>query len=189
MEGLTAGGVPVSHGACVGLGCIASLALFEWLCRCDLSRIDADALARQRADWPSVEREVKLAFADAGIAANALEEMRAKHHAPERIAERLRRVREQWPALSARLRHVLPSPAQMQDRISQLGGGAMPEAIGLTRDQLARDYLRARLIRRRYTIFDLLTDLNCLNSAVADLFRDGGFWGEAAPVAQRMRRG
>lgn len=190
MEGLTSGGVPVSHGACVGLGCIASLALFEWLCRCDLSRIDADALARQQPDWPSVEREVKHAFADAGVAANALEEMRAKRHPPEQIASRLRRIRERWPVLSARLRSTLPSAAQMQDRMARLGAGAVPEAIGLTRDDLARDYARARLIRRRYTIFDVLADLNCLDSAVADLFRTGGFWAsEAMPAAQRARRG
>jgi glycerol-1-phosphate dehydrogenase [NAD(P)+] len=187
MEGLTVGGVPVSHGACVGLGCIASLALFEWLCRCDLSQIDPDALARRQPDWPSVEREVRSAFADS-IAANALEEMRAKHHAPERIASRLRRIREQWAVLGARLRSGLPPPARMQDRMARLGAGAVPEAIGLTRDQLARDYVRARLIRRRYTIFDLLADLNCLDSAVSDLFRDGGFWtSQAMPAAQRAR--
>jgi glycerol-1-phosphate dehydrogenase [NAD(P)+] len=170
------------------LGCIASLALFEWLCRCDLARIDTDTLARQRADWSSIEREVKLAFVDIGIAANALVEMRAKEHPPDRVASRLRRIREQWPVLSERLRS-LPSPAQMQGRMARLGAGVVPEAIGLTRDRLARDYVRARLIRRRYTVFDLLTDLNCLESAVADLFRDGGFWGEVAPAAQRVRRG
>jgi glycerol-1-phosphate dehydrogenase [NAD(P)+] len=187
MEKLAVDGAPVAHGACVGVGCIASLALFDWLLRCDLSRIDADALAQRRPDWTEVEREVRLAFGDASVAANALEEMRAKHHPPERIGERLRRLRERWPVLSARLRRTLPSPAQMRDRLTQLRGAASPEAIGLSRDQLARDYLRARLIRRRYTIFDVLSDLNCFNSAVDDLFRANGFWGpaESAPAARR----
>jgi glycerol-1-phosphate dehydrogenase [NAD(P)+] len=189
MEKLAVDGTPVAHGACVGVGCIASLALFEWLLRCDLARIDADALARRRPDWTEIEREVRLAFADPVVAANALEEMRAKQQPPERVAHRLRRLQERWPALSDRLRKMLPSPTRMQGRLEQLRGPASPEAIGLTRDRLARDYLRARLIRRRYTIFDVLSDLNCFGSAVDDLFRKGGFWADCGPTAARRSLG
>lgn len=187
MEKLAVDGAPVAHGACVGVGCIASLALFAWLLRCDLSRIDVDALALRRPDWAEVDREVRLAFGDPAIVANALEEMRAKHHPTERVAERLRHLRERWPTLSARLQRTLPSAAQMRDRLTQLRGAASPEAIGLTRDRLARDYLRARLIRRRYTIFDVLSDLGCFSSAVDDLFRDNGFWAfeQGAPAVRR----
>jgi glycerol-1-phosphate dehydrogenase [NAD(P)+] len=187
MEKLAVDGVPVAHGACVGVGCVASLALFDWLLRCDLSRIDADALAQRRPDWIEVDREVRLAFDDPGVVASALEEMRAKHHPPERIAERLGRLRQRWPVLSAHLRRTLPSPAQMRDRLTPLRGAASPEVIGLSRERLARDYLRARLIRRRYTIFDVLSDLGCFSSAVDDLFRHDGFWGiaESAPSARR----
>jgi glycerol-1-phosphate dehydrogenase [NAD(P)+] len=174
MEGLTVGGAPVAHGACVGVGCVASLALFEWLSRCDLSRIDVAALANRQPDWATVESEVRAAFADSSVAANALEEMRAKH-APGRVVTRLTRLKEQWGSLSGRLRNSLPTPGQMATRLARLRAAAAPEDIGLSRDRLARDYLRARLIRRRYTVFDVLADLGCFEIAVNELFADG-YW-------------
>ena len=39
MEEVAVGGLPVSHGACVGIGCLSMLAAYEWLLRQDLSRI------------------------------------------------------------------------------------------------------------------------------------------------------
>jgi glycerol-1-phosphate dehydrogenase [NAD(P)+] len=182
MEKVSVGGIPVAHGACVGLGCIASLALFEWLLRCDLSRIDPVALARRQPDWTSVEREVRLAFPDPAIASNAVEEMWAKHHSPDRIAARLDRLRTRWADLKPRLQNLLPTPAQMSERLALLGGASTPEAIGLSRFALARDYARARLIRRRYTIFDVLVDLGCFEAAVSDLFAKGGYWFASMPA-------
>ena len=176
MEKVSVGGMPVAHGACVGVGCIASLALFEWLIRCDLSRIDPAAMGRRQSDWSSVEREVRLAFPDPAIAANALEEMRAKHHPPDRIAARMERLRDRWADLRLRLQTLLPTPAQMSERLALLRGAGTPEEIGLSRARLAQDYARARLIRRRYTIFDVLTDLGCFDVAVNDLFAKNGFW-------------
>ena len=42
--------------------------------------------------------------------------------------------------------------------------------------KLAVDYRRARLIRRRYTILDVLDDLGWLDEAIGALFAAGGFW-------------
>jgi glycerol-1-phosphate dehydrogenase [NAD(P)+] len=43
--------------------------------------------------------------------------------------------------------------------------------------KLAAEYRRARLIRRRFTILDLLDDLGWLDRGVAALMADNGFWG------------
>jgi glycerol-1-phosphate dehydrogenase [NAD(P)+] len=176
MEKVSVDGMPVAHGACVGVGCIASLALFEWLLRCDLSHIDPAAMARRQPDWTSVERGVRLAFSDPAVAANAIEEMRAKHHSTDRVAARIDRLKACWPGLKLRLQALLPTAAQMSERLVLLGGASTPEEIGLSRFKLARDYARARLIRRRYTILDVLADLGCFEVAVNDLFTKGGYW-------------
>ena len=51
--------------------------------------------------------------------------------------------------------------------------------LGIGPKEHARDYRRAWMIRRRYTIFDLLFDLGRFETALCDLFAEGGFWGPA----------
>jgi glycerol-1-phosphate dehydrogenase [NAD(P)+] len=64
----------------------------------------------------------------------------------------------------------------MQQRLRTLGGAAHPDDLGIAAARLAADYRRARLIRRRYTVLDLLDDLGWLDAAITDLFSPGGFW-------------
>lgn len=40
----------------------------------------------------------------------------------------------------------------------------------------------ARMIRTRYTVFDVLTDLGVYEQVVADLFAPTGFWGRRDQV-------
>jgi glycerol-1-phosphate dehydrogenase [NAD(P)+] len=68
----------------------------------------------------------------------------------------------------------------MQQRLRAAGGAAHPGDIGIALTRLATDYRRARLIRRRYTLLDLLEDLGWLDRAIADLFAPEGFWGHAS---------
>jgi glycerol-1-phosphate dehydrogenase [NAD(P)+] len=180
MEGLAIGSEPVAHGTCVALGCLSSLALFQWLLGRDLSTIEPTRLAAARPAWPDVEAAVRAAFADPVLAASALEEMRAKYHPPERVIARIARFLRAWPGLRERLREELPSPAALREKLVALGAPVSPAAVGIVPERHARDHLRARMIRRRYTIFDLLFDLGWFETALRDLFGEGGFWGPAA---------
>jgi glycerol-1-phosphate dehydrogenase [NAD(P)+] len=49
--------------------------------------------------------------------------------------------------------------------------------LGVPLAKLAADYRRARLIRRRYTVLDVLEDLGWLDEAIGALFSPQGFWG------------
>lgn len=177
MEGLAVGGEPVSHGACVGLGCIASLALHGWLRARDFSSIDPARLAAARPPWERIESDIRAAFPAGTLAENAVAEMRAKHHPLPRVTARLERFKASWSDLQDRLRRSLPTPSRVRERLARLDAPVTPEQIGLDRPRLARDYRRARMIRRRYTIFDLLADLGCFEQAVDDLFSPSGYWG------------
>ena len=57
------------------------------------------------------------------------------------------------------------------------GAACHPADLGVSLIKLAKDYRRARLIRRRYTIVDCLEDLGWLDRAIEALFEGGGFWG------------
>lgn len=183
MERLSLGGEPVSHGACVGIGCVAMLGLYHWLLQQDMARLDIEAALAQLPDEATQRREASTAFADAELARNALHEIQAKAQTPDGVRSRLQALRREWLWLAARLRGQLPPPTQMAQWLRQAGAAHSPTDIGITADRLARDYRRARLIRRRYTLLDLLFELGWLDRAIAAQFAPGGIF-HAAPAAR-----
>ena len=186
MERLSIDGEPAAHGACVGIGCVAVLALYEWLSTRPIGPAD---LARALGMAPDPERlagEIAGSFGDPVIAGNATLEMRAKREASDR-GERLRRAGQRWPALCECFR-ALPSARAMQQQLRAAGGAAHPADIGVSLEKLAADYRRARLIRRRYTVLDLVDDLGWLDDAIGALFAADGFWGRQADANLSSRR-
>ena len=62
MEEVAVAGEPVSHGACVGIGCLSMLAAYEWLLRQDLSRIAPAELAARTPSAAALRAEVAASF-------------------------------------------------------------------------------------------------------------------------------
>lgn len=182
MEALSIDGEPVAHGACVGIGCVAMLALYEWLAgRTPDARAIERALAN-RADAAATEREIAAGFAVAAIAESARVETAAKPPNAG-LAGRLGRTLEHWPRLRKGFAARLPRASAMQLQLAAAGAPAHPQELGITPVSLARDYRRARLIRRRYTVLDLLDELGWLDTAVHELFSPDGFWGRQPMAA------
>jgi glycerol-1-phosphate dehydrogenase [NAD(P)+] len=182
MENLQVDGEPAAHGACVGVGCVAMLALYEWLLAQPAAAV-REARADDAQDATAVAAEVTAALGTGDIAVAALEEMKAKRAIGSR-RQRVARFADIWPDLGAVLSTRLVGAGVMQQRLRTLGAAAHPADLGLTLSALARDYRRARLIRRRYTLLDLLEDLGWLDRAVADLFSPVGFWGLQGSAAR-----
>lgn len=178
MERLTHQGEPAAHGACVGIGTVAILALYEWFLSQDIDET-VIAQAKGAASSPEqVEAEIVAAFQDPHIADSARTEMRAKLERAARRGERLATLAANWPALRDELRRFCVPPEQMEGWLRQAGAPAHPADLGVPLTKLAAEYRRARLIRRRFTILDLLDDLGWLNRGVAALMADDGFWGQ-----------
>jgi len=176
MENLQIDGEPAAHGACVGVGCVAMLAMYEWLlARPDNAFASAVAQAQDGFDDAALLREIDAAFDRDEFRTAAREEMQAKRATGGRRA-RIEALAAIWPDLRAQLAHQLIGAADMQQRLRTLGGAAHPDDLGIAAARLAADYRRARLIRRRYTVLDLLDELGWLDAAITDLFSPGGFW-------------
>lgn len=177
MEGLARDGVPVAHGACVGVGTVAMLALYEWFLAQD---VQVRALARRDAppvDPDAADAEARAAFAMPALAEAAQAEIAAKlERAGARVA-RLAALAQDWPGLRARLAERLVPAATLQGRLVACGAAAHPADLGLSLAALARDCRRARVIRRRYTLLDALDDLGWLDRGIAACFAPDGFWG------------
>ena len=166
MQGLEHGGRRVSHGACVAVGCVAVLGLYDWLLEQDLGRIDPPAVA---AAAPSLARkfaEIEALLDDPRIIERAREETRAKHLEGRALEARLMLLRARWPQLCARLRaHLMPA-GQMAGLLRAAGTPAGASEIGVSPARLAWALKASRFIRARYTLPDLLEETGLLAQAV-----------------------
>jgi glycerol-1-phosphate dehydrogenase [NAD(P)+] len=176
MDGLAIDGVPVAHGACVGVAAVAMLAAWEWLLARDVPSRSAERALQLPADWEVVDAEVAAAFEPA-LAAGARAEMEAKRVDAAQWRERLVRMGAAWPALRERARERHVPAATLAGWLAACGAATRPDDIGLPLAKLVADCRRARLIRRRYTVLDCLDDLGWLDAALEalpDAFRATG---------------
>jgi len=166
----------ISHGFKVGVGSIASAALYERLLTRNLSALDIPALCRA---WPTREQldaAVRQAHSIPIIVEKALEQSRAKYISTELLAERLMLLRKRWPILRERLQTQLLSASALRDLLSAAGCPVHPSQIGKDLPELKASYARARQIRSRYTVFDLAAESGTFDACVDELFAPGGFW-------------
>jgi glycerol-1-phosphate dehydrogenase [NAD(P)+] len=176
MEGIAVGDQPVSHGACVGVGCVSMIAAYEWLLHQDMRSIDPARLAARAPSEAALKAEIAATFPLSFMATNAEAETMAKTGPTERIERRLTTLKREWREIAATLHRHLPQAVTVQRWLDTVGGPSNAAAIGVPRDKHARDHARARLIRRRFTGLDVLHDLGWLGTAVRELFAPGGFW-------------
>ncbi len=165
MQGLSQNGVPVSHGACVAVGCVAMLALYDWVLDRDLAQINVDALVAKAPDMDAKTVAILAAFGPGEIAARSIVETAAKHADAPALRARLTRVVAAWPTLTRRLRAHLFTADQMRARLTLAGAPASAAEIGVSRDVLHRTILAARFLRSRYTLLDLLDETGLLEQA------------------------
>lgn len=165
MDDLHHRGERVSHGACVAVGTIAALRMYDWLLAQDLSALDADALAAAAPDMAAKEAAIRAAFGATEIATRALAETRAKHADRAALRARLTVLRDGWPALRDRLQARLWPAARMADHLRRAGAPVEAADIGVDRAYLHRTVLNARFLRSRYTVLDLLEDCGLLEQA------------------------
>ena len=180
MQHHTHNGAPPSHGFKVGIGTLASLALYEVLLRRDLERLDVDdAVAR----WPSFARakdRIVALLGSSELAAKALEETRAKYPASGALRAQLVRLRDGWPTVRERLTtHLLPF-RNARAMLREAGCPSEPEQIGISRDRLRLSYEQAYFIRRRFTALDLAMRMRVFESALDELFGPKGRGSTAA---------
>ena len=169
---------PLSHGFKVGVGSVAVAALYQRLLERDLGALDTEALGRA---WPAreeVQETVRAAHTTPGLDQAAVTETMAKHVDADALGRRLRLLAERWPALRDRLGGQLIPPQRLRELLAAAGCPTRPSELGLTASAFRATYVRARMIRRRYTVLDLATEAGVLGELVDELFAPGGFWAD-----------
>jgi glycerol-1-phosphate dehydrogenase [NAD(P)+] len=166
-------GATPSHGFKVGIGSMASIALYEFLLAADIVNLDVDPAV---AAWPEPdanEREIAELFPTADLARKALLESGAKHVDRGTLRSQLQLLRREWPRLRDRLAHQLIPHAEVRDMLSAAGCPVEPEQIGISSERLRTSFRKAYHIRRRFTVLDVVRRTNLWQSALEELFRAG----------------
>ena len=149
MENLTFNGDSVSHGFKVSVGTVASTALYEALF--SLTEKEARRYAEPGLPRAAREAEIDALLIRGCYGAEAKEIALSKFLEGEKLAERRELIYRNWNALKAA--HCPASPAE----------------IGLESGQYVHGVAAAQLIRKRYTILDLVYELGLSKALLAAL--------------------
>ncbi len=166
MEGRYHNGQSVSHGASVAVGCVAALAIYDWLLRQDLTALDSETLPARASDLETRPRALKRDIPNQRVAAKAEDEIRAKHLDPVTHRERLETLKREWPRLRSRLSDHLVRHDDMAAMPAEAGAPAFAHQIGISPVHLPRTMRAAQHIRRRYTVLDLLYETGLTETAL-----------------------
>jgi glycerol-1-phosphate dehydrogenase [NAD(P)+] len=176
MEHHTYRGLAPSHGFKVGIGTLASLALYEVLMTTDVERLDLDVAARTWPDAATNERQIGELFRIPELARKARLETGMKHVDRDTLRTQLQLLQLRWPAIRERLsRQLMPRP-EVCAMLRAAGCPVEPEEIGISQDRLRESFLKAYHIRRRFTILDLIRRIDLWDDALDVIFhtREGG---------------
>ena len=168
-----AGKRPVPHGTQVGVGTVLVLKLVEHLLRGDVDFAAARAAAK-RYDPARWEKEIRAAY---GPAADGVIEMEAKAQKNETSArlDRINAMEAHWDEIRALLSE-LPSSEKIRDLLHTLGSPCTPAEIGVDAQLLKNTFLYCKEVRARYTILQMVWDLDLLDQlsdeVIAELDRN-----------------
>lgn len=167
---------PLSHGFKVGVGTVASCALWEEALKVDIAALDPATVAQNARTDAEVERRARELLIPR-IADEAVGFVISKNLTGEDARRRVEKIQRSWGRIRARASRQLISPEDAADRLDRAGAPSHPEQIGIDWKRFRLTHLKAQMIRPRYTVLDLLTDIGKLDEAIDHLFSDEGYWG------------
>jgi glycerol-1-phosphate dehydrogenase [NAD(P)+] len=176
MQHHTFQGEAPSHGFKVGIGVLASLALYEDLLRRNLDSFDIEAAV---AAWPSIETletRIHELFGSGALEKRAKEETRGKYVSREALRVQLNSLREKWPELRLKLAAQLIPFDELRGMLRRAGCPYDPGQIGISRARLRLSYEQCCYMRRRFTVLDFAQRLGVFDAALDNLFGAQGVW-------------
>lgn len=177
MEALDAGHAAVAHGFKVGVGAIATAALYERLLERDLRRLDVDAVVRAVPTRAALEASVRAMHTNPVVAENAVTETMAKYEEADTVHERLVRLREVWGELREALAAQLLPAARLRRMLAAAGAPTHPREVGVSAGRFRAAFAAARTIRSRYTVLDLLFESGLHDAVVEEVLATHELWG------------
>ena len=167
---------PLSHGFKVGIGTIASLAMWEEFLAMTEEDFDIERALAAVKSAEQIEEEVRAAL-EPRIAEEAVKHSLGKRMAGDALVERITLLKERWPIIKERTEAQIIPAQEAMDLLKTVGAPYHPELIKIDWQRFRDTHIKAQMIRPRYTVLDILTDLGLLPDVVDRLFSPEGFWG------------
>ena len=161
-----AGKRPVPHGTQVGVGTVLVLKLVEALREknVDFERARAAAKAYDPAKW---EADIRKAYGPAADGIIAMEKTAQKNETAARL-NRIDTMEEHWDEIDSLLA-ALPSSETVMELLRSLDSPCLPVEIGVDSSLLRNTLLYCKEVRARYTILQMLWDLDLLEPLTGEL--------------------
>lgn len=149
----------VLHGSTVGLGAIVVAKLYQYLRE---ERLEPTAIAKigppRAQNW---EDEVHRVFSEAAAEVISLEQKERKND-PAAQQGRIQVIAKHWPEIEEVLASVPPSE-QLVELLVVVQGVTDPAELGISAQRVSDGVVYAKEVRPRYTILQLLWDLDLLH--------------------------
>ncbi|HNY41188.1 MAG TPA: sn-glycerol-1-phosphate dehydrogenase [Bryobacteraceae bacterium] len=169
MEHHTHNGAAPSHGFKVGIGSLASVAMYEALLEMPLASLDVRAAVAAWPDASALESEIASLFTIKELAAKSREESLAKLLSRDELSQQLALLKDVWPALAPRLRSQLGRYSEFRAMLAAAGAPTDSRQIGISTERLALSCRQAYHLRRRFTVLDLARRTANFDAAVANV--------------------
>ncbi|MEZ7898388.1 MAG: sn-glycerol-1-phosphate dehydrogenase [Flaviflexus sp.] len=168
---------PLSHGFKVGVGTIASCAMWEVFLNMSVEDFDVDKALAAVKTPEEIEANVRAAL-QPHMQDEAVKHSLGKRMEGDALVARIELLKEKWPTIQERCREQLVTAQEAMDMLKAAGAPYHPELIEIDWDRFRETHFKAQMIRPRYTVLDILTDLGLLEDVVEQLFSADGFWGQ-----------
>ena len=159
-------GCEASHGFKVGIGTLASTFLLE-----EFARLTVDELRNLMTPPKSrSEREAEVdELLKAGVYGNAKEIAMAKFSDAATLQERRKEICDALPALQKKIREQIFSFDETVKMLKAANCPITPAEIGLSQEQFIHGVKTAQLIRKRYTLLDVMEECGIMDAMLKKL--------------------
>lgn len=152
---------PAPHGTQVGVGTVLILKAVEILLN---TKVDFDAAraAAKKYDESAWEETMHKAYGPAAPGVIEMEKKAQKNATAGRLA-RIDTIEKNWDTITGLLK-ALPSSDHVMEILQSLSSPCLPHEIKVDKALVKNTFLYCKEIRARYTILQLLWDLDLLDS-------------------------
>ncbi|WP_072342963.1 sn-glycerol-1-phosphate dehydrogenase [Actinomyces urinae] len=168
---------PLSHGFKVGVGTVASCAIWEETLKLDIENLDIEEVVAKQPTKAEVEAKVREIQSER-IVDEAVKHTLGKHLEGDELRERLTKIKAAWPKIKERVKDQLVSPEEAARMLKDAKAPYHPEMIEIDWDRFRLTHTKAQQIRPRYTVLDVLADTGMLDEVIERLFAADGYWGK-----------
>jgi glycerol-1-phosphate dehydrogenase [NAD(P)+] len=174
MKGLSFEGELVSHGHKVAMGTLITTAMMTRILELPLDAIVSTWNGNPSISFDAHQEALEVSLGEK-LDTDMLRIAKEKYREGAQLRERRDRIASQWSHIQQYLVHQLVGFEELRKMLQQAACPVQPAEIGLDRTMVRYGMVKARIIRSRYTVFDLAYECGILDSLVDEVV-DSGRW-------------